>query len=314
MRALLRPEYDEITFGEAAAPSPAKGEVLVRVAAAGIDAGCHHLMTGEPRLARLATGTGHPSSPLFGTELAGVVEVLGPGATSLAVGDAVFGVSSGAFAELAVARADRLTRLPAGVDPVDAAAAAVSGVTALDALAAAGPLAGRRVLVTGAAGGVGSFLVQLAIAAGAEVTGVCSTAKTALVRSLGATAVDYTQGEPTGEYDVLFDLGGLRPLAALAALLAKGGRAVLVGGEGGTGPLGGFERQLFAPLTMAFSGRRFVAITSTTSVAKLDVIAGRLASGEVRAVIDRTYPLAEGVEAIRHYERGTVAGKLVLVV
>lgn len=313
MRALLRREYGSVEVGEIDTPTPAKGEVLVRVIAAGLDAGAHHFMTGEPRLLRLATGLGTPRSPLFGTELAGVVEQVGPGVSSLSIGDTVFGVTNGSFADAALAKANKLTTLPAGLDPVDAAAAAVSGMTALDALAAAGPLAGKRVLVTGAGGGVGSFLVQLAVAQGAHVTGVCSTAKCALVEQLGATAVDYTEGEPNGQFDLLFDLGGRRSLRALGALLVRGGRAVLIGGEGGRGPLGGFERQIFAPLIMAFSGRRFISVTSSTTTAKLDALAERLTRGDVRSVIERRYPLSEGVTALAHFESGAVAGKLVIV-
>lgn len=316
MRALLRPTYGDegvLEIGDVETPTPGPGDVLVRVTAAGIDAGAHHIMTGEPRLMRLAFGLGRPRRPQIGTELAGVVERVGSGVTSLVVGDAVFGVTNGSFADAVLAKATKLAKLPAGLDPAAAAAAAVSGMTALDALAAAGPLEGKRVLVTGAGGGVGTFVVQLAVAAGATVTGVCSTAKTALVRSLGAEAVDYTQGEPTGQFDVIIDLGGLRRLRVLRDLLVRGGRAVLVGGEGGSGPLGGFERQLFAPLTMAFSGRRFVAVTSTTTTAKLEMLAARLTRGDVHAVIDRRYPLSEAIEAMRHFSSGTVAGKLVIV-
>jgi NADPH:quinone reductase-like Zn-dependent oxidoreductase len=316
MRALLRREYGDsraLELAEIETPTPGAGQVLVRVTAAGIDAGTLHLMAGQPALIRLATGFGRPRDPRIGTELAGVVEAVGPGVSSLAVGDAVFGVTRGSFADAVLASADKLAKLPLGLDPVEAAAAAVSGMTAFEALAAAGPLAGTRVLVTGAGGGVGSFAVQLAIAAGASVTGVCSTAKLPLVRSLGAEAVDYTEGEPTGRFDVLIDTGGLRSLRALRDLLVPGGRALLVGGEGGSGPLGGFERQLFAPLTMAFSGRRFVAITSSTTRAKLEQLAARLLADGVHAAIDRRYPLAEGIAALRHLESGSVVGKLVIL-
>jgi NADPH:quinone reductase-like Zn-dependent oxidoreductase len=316
MKALVRRSYGDasaLQLAEIDTPTPGEGEVLVRVTAAGIDAGAYHFITGEPRLMRLGLGLSEPRDPRTGIELAGVVDAVGPGVSELAVGDAVFGVSTGSFADAVVAKASKLAKLPAGLDPVDAAAAAVSGMTALDALAAAGPLAGQRVLVTGAGGGVGTFIVQLALAKGALVTGVCSTAKVPLVRSLGAEAVNYTRGEPTGQFDVVFDLGGRRPLRQLRGLLVRGGRAVLIGGEGGTGPLSGFERQLFAPLTMALSGRRFISLTSSTTTAKLQRLAERLTRGDVHAVIDRRYPLAEGVAAVRHFESGTVAGKLVLV-
>jgi NADPH:quinone reductase-like Zn-dependent oxidoreductase len=316
MRAVLRREYggpSVIELAEIETPEPARGQVRVRVTAAGIDAGAIHFLEGEPRLVRLALGRPAPKDPRIGTELAGVVEAVGEGVTTLSVGDAVFGVSQGAWADALVASATKLARLPEGLDPADAAAAAVSGITALDALRAAGPLAGKRVLVTGAGGGVGTFLVQFAVADGAVVTGVCSTAKVALVKELGATAVvDYTQGEPTGEYDVIFDTGGSRPHAQLRDLTVRGGRVILIGGEGGSGPLGGYERQLLAPLTMLFSGRRFVSVTSSTTTAKLEVLAARLLAGDARAAIERRYSLEETAEAVARFLSGKVAGKLVI--
>ena len=308
MRAVIRTEWGgPLELVDLPTPQPGTGEVLVRVTAAGIDAGARHIIDGEPRLLLLGMGRLAPRDPRVGTELAGVVEAVGAGVTSLAVGDPVFGVAQGSFADAVVAKAGKLAKLPAGLDPVDAAASAVSGITALDAMAAAGPLAGRRVLVLGAGGGVGTFLVQLAVAAGARVTGVCSTAKVDAVRGLGASAVvDYTQGEPTGEFDVLFAAGGLRPLSALRDLLVRRGVAVLVGGDGGSGLLGGYEKQLLAPLTMAFSGRRFVSVTSSTTTAKLEKLT-------VRPLIDRRYPLGQADQAMAHYASGSVIGKLVLV-
>ena len=306
------PEVLELT--ELPTPEPGKGEVLVRVAAAGIDAGVLHLITGEPRVLRFGLGRTAPRSARIGTELAGTVEAVGEGVTSLSVGERVFGVTDGSFADAVVASASKLARIPAGVDPVDAAAAAVSGMTALDALRVAGALAGRRVLVLGAGGGVGTFVVQFAVAEGATVTGVCSTAKLELVRSLGAQhVVDYTVAEPTGEYDVIVDTGGRRDLTQLSDLLVRGGTAALVGGEGGGPVLGGFERQLLAPLRMLFSGRRFVSVMSSTTTAKLERLGARLAAGDARAAIDRRYPLAEAGDAMRHFASGSVAGKLVLV-
>ena len=316
MRAVLRSAYGDasvLTVGDIETPTPGAGEVLIRVTAAGVDAAAHHFMTGEPRLMRLSTGLGAPRSPRLGVEVAGVVDAVGPGVTALAVGDAVFGLANGSFADAVVGQVGKLAKLPAGLDAADAAAAAVSGITALDALAAAGPLAGRRVLVTGAGGGVGTFAVQFAIAAGAGVTGVCSTAKLPLVRSLGAEAVDYTQGEPTGAYDVIIDTGGRRSLRRLSGLLVRGGRALLVGGEGGGGPLGGFERQLFAPIVMLGSGRRFVSVMSTTTTEKLEKLGAALVAGEAHSVIDRRYPLEQAAEAMRQFAASTVAGKLVLI-
>ena len=316
MKAVLRREYGDasvLSVEEVETQTPGRGEVLVRVIAAGVDAGAVHIIKGEPALMRLGLGLRAPRNPRVGTELAGVVEAVGEGVTTLSVGDSVFGVSQGSFADALIADPAKLGILPAGLDPVDAAAAAVSGMTALDALKAAGPLDGRRVLITGAGGGVGTYLVQLAVAAGATVTGVCSTAKVPVVTSLKAHhVVDYTVGEPTGQYDVIFDTGGLRTLRSLRDLLVRGGSAVLIGGDGGTGLLGGFERQLLSPLTMAASGRRFVNVMSSTTTAKLDELAARLLVGDVKSVVDREYPLAEAADAVRQFTSGSVAGKLVL--
>ena len=311
MRAVVRTEWGgPVTIADLPTPQPGKGEVLVRVSAAGIDAGAKHIIDGEPRLLRLGMGRRAPRDARVGTELAGVIEAVGAEVTDFAVGDSVFGVAHGSFADAVVAKPGKLATMPASFDPADAAASAVSGITALDALGAAGPLDGRRVLVLGAGGGVGTFLVQLAVAAGASVTGVCSTAKTAAVTELGAShVVDYRQNEPTGEFDVLFAAGGIRPLTALRDLLVPKGVAVLIGGDGGAGLLGGFEKQLLAPLTMAFSGRRFVTITSSTTTAKLE----SLVQTGVRPVIDRRYPLAQSADALAHFASGAVIGKLVLV-
>jgi NADPH:quinone reductase-like Zn-dependent oxidoreductase len=318
MKAAIRREYsgpDGVEVAELPLPEPAKGEVRVRVAVAGVDASADHLMRGEPHLVRFELGRPQPRSPRFGTELAGTIDAVGEGVTGLAVGDRVFGVAQGSFADAVIASPAKLGILPAGVDFVDGAAAAVSGMTALDALRTLGPLAGRRVLVTGAGGGVGSFTVQLAVAAGAIVTGVCSTSKVELVRSLGASeVVDYTAGEPTGQFDAIVDTGGRRDLRVLRDLVVRGGTVALVGGEGGGGPLlGGFERQLLAPLRMLFSGRRFRSVMSTTTTRKLEELAAHLAAGDARAAIDRRYPLVEAAEAMRHFASGTVAGKLVLL-
>ncbi len=315
MRAVTRREWGgPLVVENVDAPQPATGEVLVTVAAAGIDAGVHHLWRGEPGMLRLGMGRERPRDPRIGTELAGTVAALGDGVTAYAVGDRVFGVANGSFAESVVAKTGKLALLPAAIDFADAAAVAVSGITAQDAIDAAGALDGRRVLVTGAGGGVGSLVVQLAVAAGATVTGVCSTAKADMVRQLGAsTVVDYTAGEPTGDYDVVVDTGGRRELRAISALLVRGGRAVLVGGEGGGGLLGGFERQLLAPLTQLGSGRRFANVMSSTTTAKLERLAARLVAGEAHAVVDRSYPLEQAAEAMGRFAGGTVAGKLVLL-
>ena len=177
-------------------PGLAAGEVLVRVRAAGVDRGTWHMMAGQPYLMRLGFGFRGPRCRVPGLDVAGTVVATGPGVTRFSIGDEVFGLARGSFAEYAAARADKLARKPAALSFAQAAALAVSGLTALQGLRDAGHLKpGQKVLVIGASGGVGSYAVQLAKAFGAEVTGVCGTAKTDLVRAIGADhVIDYTPG------------------------------------------------------------------------------------------------------------------------
>src|SRR4029077_15814401 len=195
-----------------------------KVDAAGMDRGTWHLMTGVPYAGRLAFGLRRPKNPVPGRDLAGTVVDVGSAVTRLVVGDAVFGVGRGSFAEYAVAREDKLARTPANLTSRQAAAVPISGMTALRALRDAGRLEpGRRVLILGASGGVGTYAVQLAKALGAHVTGVCSTAKIDLVRALGADQViDYTHddfADGAERYDLIIDIGGSSPLSRLRRAL-----------------------------------------------------------------------------------------------
>jgi NADPH:quinone reductase-like Zn-dependent oxidoreductase len=195
-------------------------------------------MTGQPYIARLALGLRRPRNRVPGGDVAGVVEKVGSGVTGFAVGDEVFGVGKGAFAELAVVPVGKLVRTPEGLAPEHAAAVPISGLTALHAVRDVGQVQpGQSVLVIGAAGGVGTYAVQIAKAAGAEVTGVCSTSKLDLVRSIGADhVVDYTRDDivERGErYDVVIDIAGNRTLRQLRRVLAPKGTLVIVGGEEG---------------------------------------------------------------------------------
>jgi len=209
-------------------------ELLVRVHTAGLDRGTWHLMTGTPYAMRLVTGLRSPRQPIPGLDLAGTVVATGHAVTRFAPGNEVYGIGSGTFAEYAVAKEGKLAPTPAGLGHEEAATIAVSGLTALQSVTdIAGVRAGQRVLVTGASGGVGSYAVQIAVAAGAEVTGVCSAAKADLVRSLGAAHVlDYARDDiaEVGErYDVIIDIAGDVPLSRLRRALAPSGTAVLVG-------------------------------------------------------------------------------------
>jgi NADPH:quinone reductase-like Zn-dependent oxidoreductase len=312
MKAIMQDAYgpaDVLTLRDRPEPAIGDDDVLVRVHAAGVDPGVWHYMTGLPLLSRLGFGLRRPKNPVRGLDLAGVVERVGRNVRTHRPGDEVFGQGDGTYAEFARARADRLVPKPAGVSFVEAAAAPVSGYTALGAVRAGKVAAGQRVLIFGAAGGVGHLALQLARARGATVTGVCRPAKTDLVRSLGADT------EVTGAYDVIIDTAGNRPLKVLRSLLTPAGTAVLVGGEGGGGRLlAGFDRQMRAAVTGRFGKQRIVPLMALVNPADLETLAGLLADGTLRPAIDRTFPLARAGDAIRHVNSGEARGKVVVAI
>ncbi|MGY1815812.1 NAD(P)-dependent alcohol dehydrogenase [Blastococcus sp. SYSU D00820] len=298
-------------------PAPGPGEVLVRVAAASVDYGTWHVLAGRPLPVRAGFGLRRPRALNPGRSLAGTVAAVGPGVPGFAVGDAVYGTGTAALAEYAVADPARLAAAPTGLTPVQAAALPVSGLTALQAVRDHGRVGpGQQVLVTGAAGGVGSLAVQIALAAGAEVTGVCRTpAKVDAVRALGATTVVDAAAElPAGRYDVVVDTGGRRPIAALRRLLTPRGRLVVVGGENGGRWLGGFQRQLGAALLSPFVRQTLGMFVSSENSADLAVLAGMAERGEVVPLVDRVFPLEEAGAAVRHLVEGRATGKVVVAV
>jgi len=317
VKAIVQDRYGQtevLAFEDIERPVVGKDDVLVHVRAAAVDAGTVHLMTGRPLLMRvIGLGLRRPKVRVRGMDLAGVVEAVGANVTRFAPGDEVFGVADGSFAEYAVAPASRLVPKPANVTFEQAAAVAISGLTAMHALRAGEVRAGQSVLVIGAAGGVGTFTVQLAKAAGAEVTGVCSTTKLDVVRALGATAVDYTRAHFAGgrRYDLIVDIAGNRPLSVLRRALTPKGTLVLVGGEGGP-VLDGLERLLRAFLLNLVVGQRLRSIISVTRQPDLVELAGHLAAGTVAPVIDRTFALVEAPGAIRHVAGGHARGKVVV--
>ena len=280
-RPIVRDRYgsaDVLRLSEVEVPEVADDEVLVRVRAAGLDRGAWHVMAGLPYLIRVAGyGLRRPKVAGLGSELAGVVEAVGAKVTGLAPGEAVFGTCNASFAEYASTRPDKLARMPANVSFEQAAAVPVSAVTALQALRDRGRVqAGQRVLVIGASGGVGTFAVQIAKALGADVTGVSSTQKVDLVRSLGADhVIDYTQADITDDgrrYDVVLDIGGNRPLSQLRRVLTSDGTLVIVGGEGGGRWTGGIHRQLGAMVLSLFVGQRLGTFIAKPNSADLDAL------------------------------------------
>ena len=321
MKAIVQDVYgtaDVLELRDIARPAAGRGEVLVSVRAAGVEQGVWHLMTGLPYLIRLfGFGLKKPKVPVRGREVAGVVEAVGAGVTRLKAGDEVFGTSEGSFAEYVCAQEGRLAAKPRNLSFEEAAAAPISGVTALQAVRDAGQVTvGQKVLVIGAGGGVGSFAVQIAKAFGADVTGVCSTGKVGLVRSLGADAVvDYTREDFAAAgvlYDVILDTAGNRPLSVLKRALGPRGTLVLVGGERGGKLTGGFERSLAAPLFSLFSRQKFKGLVSKETHLDLEALASLIEAGSVRPAVDKVFALAEAPAAITYLRAGRSLGKVVV--
>jgi NADPH:quinone reductase-like Zn-dependent oxidoreductase len=320
MRAIVGETYgspDVLRLGSVPEPEVGDDDVLVEVRAAGVDQGVWHMVAGRPRVMRLGTGLRRPRNPVPGMDVAGVVTAVGARVTRFNPGDEVFGSGSGTYAEYAAAKAENLAHKPANVSFPEAAAVPISALAALQGLRKGSVQAGQRVLVIGAAGGVGSYAVQLAAAAGAGVTGVCRTGKTDFVRSLGADDVlDYTReaiGDGGRRYDLILDTGGNRTLRELRRALNPGGALVLVGAEVG-GPFAGLDRQLRTVLLNPFVKHRLRTYLSLPNEADLQHLAERLAAGTLHAPVDRTFPLAEAGAAISYLREGHVRGKVVLTV
>jgi NADPH:quinone reductase-like Zn-dependent oxidoreductase len=305
-------------------PAPAKGEVLLRVRATALNSGDIHVMRAEPHAVRLAFGLRRPRIAVRGIDVAGEVVAVGEGVTEFRVGDEVVGeIPGGGLAEYATAPVGRLTLRPAEVDPVAAAALPVSGGTAWLALEKAGIVPGRaegrRVLVIGASGGVGTFTVQLAAVRGAEVWALAGSRNLAVVERLGAAkAFDYRVVQPgspelpDGTFDAVIEIAGEPPLDATQRLLKEeGGTVVLVGGEGGS-ILGPMRRILAGSRRSLGSKRRIVGLIATTSAAVTRELVALVASGELTPLIERTWPLAEAGAAIAHVDDGHTVGKVVV--
>ena len=323
MRAVTQRAYgssDVIEVATVDRPAFADDEVLIEVVAAGLDRGVWHLMAGRPYLIRvMGFGLTRPKNPVLGMDVAGRVVEVGDGVTRFAVGDEVFGIGRGTYAEYAAAKESKLVHKPEGVTFEQAAASAISGITALQALTTVGRLEpGQHVLVIGASGGVGSFAVQLAKALGATVTGVASTGKLDAVRSLGADhVIDYTQqGIDDGDqrYDLIIDTGGRNTLSRLRRALTPSGTLVIVGGEGGDRLTGGFGRQLRAALLSPFVTQRLTFFMSSESQEHIEGLAEHMASGTVAAAVSEQYTLEEVPQAIQAMEAGRLTGKAAIKV
>ncbi len=323
MKAVVQDTYgsaDVLELREVERPAISDDEVLVRVHAAGVDPSVWHLMTGLPYIVRvMGYGLRAPKSPVRGLDVAGRVEEVGANVTRFRPGDDVFGTCHGSFAEYARVREDRCLTKPAGLPFEKAAVVPVSGITALQAVRDKGQVeAGQHVLVIGAGGGVGTYAVQIARALGATVTGVCSTAKVDLVRSIGANhVIDYTTSDPTdgsARYDLIVDCAGNRPLRSLRRALTPKGTLVIVGGEEAGRWLGGVQRLLRAAIVSLVVGQRLVGLLADENVEDLRYLLDLIETGTVTPVFDRSFPLAEVPDAIRYVQQGHARGKVAITV
>jgi NADPH:quinone reductase-like Zn-dependent oxidoreductase len=323
MKAIVRDAYgsaDVLELRDIDRPAVGDDEVLVRVRAAGVDQGVWHIMAGLPYPIRLAGyGLRAPKNRVLGADVAGVVEAVGNDVTRFQLGDEVFGIATGSYAEYARAPEDKLAPKPANLIFEQAAVVAISGLTALQGLRDHSKVRpGQKVLIIGASGGVGTYAVQVAKAFGAQVTGVCSTTKVDLVRSLGADRViDYTKEDfADGErrYDVVLDVGGNASLSRLRRALTPKGTLVIIGGESDGRWIGGTDRQLRALVLSPFVGQKLGTFISRENHEDMIVLKELIEAGKVTPVIDRVYPLSEVADAIRYIRDGRARGKVVIAV
>jgi NADPH:quinone reductase-like Zn-dependent oxidoreductase len=323
MKAIVRDAYgppDVLELRDIDIPEIADEEVLVHVHAAGVGRDVWHVMAGLPYPIRLAGfGLRAPKNPVIGSDVAGVVETVGDKVSRFRPGDEVFGIGKGSYAEYVCAREDKLAPKPANLTFEQAGVVPIMGSTALQALRDHGKVRqGQEVLIIGASGGVGTYAVQIAKTFGAQVTGVCSTEKVEMVRSIGADRVidytreDFTEGQQS--YDVILDIGGNSSLSRLRHALPPRGILVIAGGEGGGRWLGGTDRQLRALALSPFVSQKLGTFVASENHKDLLVLKELIESGKVTPVIDRTYPLSEVPEAIRYLEGGRAKGKVVITV
>ena len=312
MKAIVYQRYgspDVLELQEVEKPTAADGELLVRVHAAAVNPLDWHFMRGTPWLMRAMSGPLRPKRKILGVDVAGTVEVVGAGVTQFQPGDEVFGLGkSGAFAEYLIIPQDEAVLKPARVSFEAAAAVPIAALTALQGLRDNGQIqSGHKVLINGAAGGVGTFAVQIAKSFGAEVTGVCSTRNLEMVGALGADRViDYTREDFTKDdarYDLILDAFGNHSLSEYRRILSPQGIFVAAAGP------------ILRALRIVLTGRKkMVGFIAKGKQEDLEFIKGLLETGKVTPVIDRSYPLSEVADAIRYLEEGHAQGKVVITV
>ena len=323
MKAIVQRTYgsaDVLEFVDIDKPMVGDNDVLVRVVAAGLHAGDWHVMTGRPYMLRVVGfGLLVPRVPVRGMDVAGTVEAVGRNVVQFRPGDQVFGTCDGAFAEYARAPEGNFALKPPNLTFEQAAVLPTSGFAALQALRDRGEIqSGQKVLIVGATGGVGQFAVQLAKAFGADVTGVCSTAKVEWLRSLGCDhVVDYRKedfAQSDRRYDLVLDVGGARSLSDLRRVLSSGGTLVMVGGEGGDRFLGGTAKWIRALLLSPFIAERMRPLSTAPNQKDLLLLKEFAESGTITSAIGRTFALSTTADAFRYLEKGEVRGKVVITV
>jgi NADPH:quinone reductase-like Zn-dependent oxidoreductase len=323
MKAIIQEGFgppESLRLVDTDVPDIGADEVLVRVHAAALNPKDWHILRGDPLVARLmGVGLTRPKARVAGVDAAGVVEAVGANVRGLQAGDEVLGFSQGSFAEYARAKGDLVVPKPAGLTFEQAAAVPTAATTALRGIRDVGEVkAGQRVLVNGAAGGVGTYAVQIATALGAEVTGVCSTRNLELVRSIGAKyVIDYTTEDFTdgrAHYDVIVDNVSSLPLARLRGALTPKGILVLNGGGSPGHVFGAVAGLLRAIVANAFVSQRLRPLPSRMNREELLAVTALSENGKLTPVIDRTYPLADAIDGLRHVEQGHARGKVVVTV
>jgi len=320
MKAAIYTRYgppDVVQIKDVEKPVPNENEVLIRVRAASVNPYDWHFMRGMPYLLRIMAGLRKPKDTRLGADVAGQVEAIGKNVTQFKAGDEVFGTSRGAFAEYARTTEKTLVMKPTNVTFEQAASAPIAALTALQGLRDKGHVQpGQKVLINGAAGGVGTFAVQIARSFGADVTGVCSTRNVELVRSIGTSqVVDYTQEDFTTSarrYDIILDAVGNHSLSACRRVLNPKGTLIMAGGTAGRWMIGAMTRGIRAGVVSRFVSQNMVGVLAKSTQGDLTILGELMATGKVTPVIDGRYSLSEVPEAIRYLETGHARGKVVI--
>jgi len=320
MKAAIYTRYgspDVVQIKDVEKPVPNDNEVLIRVRAASVNPYDWHFMRGMPYFVRMLAGIRKPKDTRLGADVAGQVEAIGKNVTQFKSGDEVFGTSRGAFAEYARTTEKTSVMKPTNVTFEQAASAPIAALTALQSLRDKGHIQpGQKVLINGAAGGVGTFAVQIAKSFGADVTGVCSTRNVEMVRSIGANhVVDYTQEDFTKggrSYDIILDAVGNHSLSACRRVLNPKGILVMAGGTAGRWMIGPLTRGIRAGVVSRFVSQNMVGILAKPNQRDLTILGELMATGKVTPVIDRRYSLSEVPEAIRYLEAGHARGKVLI--